>query len=69
MIEKEIAAYIRDLLTATANADSEGVLSATLSLDTLKEERASEIRGHLNHYLQNRSYQKALAFIEGQQNG
>ena len=66
MIEEEIASHIRDLLTATANADSEGVLNATLALDTLQKERRSEIKGHLNHYLENRSYQKALAFIEGQ---
>jgi hypothetical protein len=66
MIEEKIAAHIRNLLSATANADSEGILSATLALDTLQKERASEIKGHLNHYLGNRSYQKALAFIEGQ---
>jgi hypothetical protein len=65
MIEEKIAAQIRDLLSATANADSEGILSATLALDTLQKEHASEIKGHLNHYLGNRSYQKALAFIEG----
>lgn len=66
MIEEEIASHIRDLLSATANADSEGVLNATLALDTLQKERGSEIKGHLNHYLENRSYQKALAYIEGQ---
>jgi len=65
MIEEEISQHIRDLLTATANADSEGILNATLALDTLKSERESEIKGHLGHYLDNRSYQKALAFIEG----
>ena len=66
MIEKEIADLIRDLLSATENADSEGILNATLALDTLKRERASEINGHLNHYIEKRSYQKALAFIEGE---
>lgn len=65
MIEEQIAAHIRELLSATANADSEGILNSTLALDTLQKERASEIKGHLNHYLENRSYQKALAFIEG----
>ena len=69
MIEEEIAALIRDLLTASADADSEGVLNATLALDDLKKTRASEIKGHLNHYLENRSYQKALAFLENRQNG
>jgi hypothetical protein len=66
MIEKEIAAHIRDLLTAVENADSEGVLNATLALDSLKKERGNEIKGHLGHFLDNRSYHKALAFIEGQ---
>ena len=66
MIEDEIAAHIRELLVASENADSEGILNATLALDTLKQERRSEIKGHLNHFLQNRSYQKALSFIEGQ---
>ena len=66
MIEEEIASHIRGLLSATANADSEGILSSTLALDTLQMERGSEIKGHLSHYLENRSYQKALAFIEGQ---
>ena len=66
MIEKEIAELIRDLLSATQNADSDGILNATLGLDTLKRERESEIKGHLKHYIENRSYQKALAFIEGE---
>ena len=65
MIQQKIASLIRDLLSATENADSEGILNATLALDTLHKERATEIKGHLNHYLENRSYQKALAFIEG----
>ncbi len=64
MIEKEIADHIRSLLTASANGDSEGVLNSTLALDSLKREHASEIDGHLNHFLQNRSYQKALAFLQ-----
>ncbi len=64
MIEKEIAELIRSLLTASANGDSEGVLNATLALDSLKREKASEIDGHLKHFLQNRSYQKALAFLQ-----
>ena len=64
MIEEKIAELLRDLLTATADADSEGVLRATLALDTIKAEQGSEIQGHLRHYLENRSYQKALAFIE-----
>ena len=66
MIEEEIAARIRDLLTASAQADAEGVLNSTRALDSLRKERGSEIKGHLNHYLENRSYQKALAFIEAQ---
>ena len=66
MIEKEIAELIRDLLSATENADAEGILNATLALDTLKKERESEINGHLNHFLDNRSYQKVLAYIEGE---
>ncbi len=65
MIQEEIAAHIRALLTASADADSEGILNATLAIDTLKKERNDEIKGHLKHYLDNRSYQKALAFIEG----
>ncbi|MDA0348032.1 MAG: hypothetical protein O3C43_08010 [Verrucomicrobia bacterium] len=65
MIEEEISALIRDLLVATAEADSEGVLKATLALDSLNKERGSEINGHLKHYLDKRSYQKALVFIEG----
>lgn len=65
MIQEEIAAHIRTLLTASADGDSEGILNATLAIDTLKKERNDEIKGHLKHYLDNRSYQKALAFIEG----
>lgn len=64
MIEDTIAQHIRDLLIATANADSEGVLNSTLALDTLKEERGKEINGHLSHFIERRSYQKALAYIE-----
>lgn len=64
MIQEEIAALIRALLAASADGDSEGVLNATLAIDTLKKERNDEIKGHLKHYLDNRSYQKALAFIE-----
>jgi hypothetical protein len=64
MIEEDISALIRDLLAATASGDSEGILNATLSLDSLNKERGTEIKGHLKHYLDKRSYQKALAFIE-----
>ncbi len=64
MIENEIAEQIRSLLTASAHGDSEGVLSATLALDSLKREHNSEIDGRLNHFLENRSYQKALAFLQ-----
>ena len=64
MIEEEIAGHIRALLSASADGDSEGVLKATLALDSFKKERNSDIKGHLKHYLDNRSYQKALAFIE-----
>lgn len=63
MIEEKITANIRELLEASANADSEGILKATLALDSLKKEHASEIKGHLKHYLDNRSYQKALSFL------
>lgn len=65
MIENQIAGLIRDLLSAMQNADSEGVLNATLELDTLQREKGKEIPAHLRHFLENRSYQKALAFIEG----
>jgi hypothetical protein len=65
MIEEEISALIKDLLAATAEADSEGILNATLALDSINKERGSEVNGHLKHYLDKRSYQKALAFIEG----
>ena len=64
MIEEDISALIRDLLTATADADSEGVLKATLALDSINKERGAEIEGHLKHYLDKRSYEKALAFLE-----
>ena len=64
MIQEEIAEHIRNLLKATADADSEAILKATLALDTLQAEHESEISGHLAHYLQNRSYQKALVYIE-----
>ena len=64
MIEEEISSLLRDLLSATANADSEGVLNATLALDSLQKERAAEIPKQLQHYLERRSYPKALAFVE-----
>ncbi|MBH55332.1 MAG: hypothetical protein CMI18_13445 [Opitutaceae bacterium] len=65
MIEEEISSLLRDLLSATADSDSEGVLKATLALDSVQKERASEIPKQLQHYLERRSYPKALAFLEG----
>jgi len=66
MIEDEIVSCIKELLIATESGNADGILSATLALDNIKNEHASEIEGHLMHYLQNRSYEKALAYLQGE---
>ncbi len=63
-IEEEIVVHLRSLVSATEAADAVGILAATKELDRLKIERSDEIKGHLAHYLQNRSYGKALAMLE-----
>lgn len=64
MIEDAIITSLRQLADATSSSDGEGILSATQSLDKLKEQARGEVDGHLMHFLENRSYQKALQYLE-----
>ena len=38
---------------------------AIQALDQILAERGNELPGRLRHFLENRSYQKALVFLEG----
>ncbi len=38
---------------------------AIQALDKVLDERGNELHGRLRHFLENRSYQKALVFLEG----
>ncbi|MGB0371430.1 MAG: hypothetical protein ACPGN3_08770 [Opitutales bacterium] len=40
------------------------IASALLALDTLLENLSEQIPGQLTHYLERRSYQKALDYVE-----
>ena len=52
-------------LTALAEPGSGNVLEAVRELDRLQQEHGAALAPELNHYLQRRSYAKALAYVRG----
>ncbi len=64
MIQTILHKHLRQLLAAIANGDGPAISESLGELDKLLAERPGEIDARLRHFLQRRSYEKALAWIE-----
>jgi hypothetical protein len=65
-MEQEIKGWLIKLLDGIKAADGEIVAMATEWLDDLAWSRRSALHPQLVHFLQKRSYQKALLFLDGE---
>lgn len=61
----EIERHLVFLIEESKNAAPAQVVETLKALDAIAAERAAELPPRLLHFLQGRSYQKALAFIRG----
>jgi hypothetical protein len=68
MIESNIKENLIALQSAIRSADGATIGRALSELDRLAGEGAKAIDPQLLHFLRNRSYEKALAFLGGDQN-
>jgi hypothetical protein len=64
-MEKEIKETVSGLLEAIARKEQERIESALAWLDGIVAQRSSELHPQLAHFLQNRNYAKAFAFLGG----
>lgn len=65
MIQGKIRQTLLRLRDAISTADSETITLALAELDRLAAEHGRELDPQLLHFLQRRSYDKALAFLAG----
>ena len=63
MLNKEIEERLQIVVESAEDADKNDIVSAIKDLDLLVESRADEMDDRLIHFLQRRSYQKALEFL------
>jgi len=68
MIEANIKEHLIKLQSAIRQADGAGISGALKELDAVVAEKGGELHPQLLHFLRNRSYEKALAFLGGDQN-
>ena len=66
MIQEKIRQLLKELGAAIRNADSSAMVAAMGQLDQLVVAQAREIDPQLLHFLRQRSYQKAEAFLDGE---
>ena len=66
MIETQIKESLQQLKDAIANADSAGIKQSMGSIDEALATHRREINPQLRHFLKNRSYMKALAFLQNE---
>ncbi|MDQ8185606.1 hypothetical protein [Pelagicoccus sp. SDUM812002] len=66
MIETQIRESLQQLKDAIANADSAEIKRSMGVIDGALEEHRREINPQLRHFLKNRSYMKALAFLNNE---
>lgn len=64
-MEKEIKETVSGLLEAIARQEQQRIEAALAWLDATVEQRRSELHPQLAHFLQNRNYAKAFAFLGG----
>jgi len=50
-------------MKAIASGDASGVKLGLAAIDSISREERAEFDGQLKHYLRNRSYEKALLFL------
>jgi hypothetical protein len=67
MIETQIKESLVKLKDAIADADAEQIKQSMLFVDTALAENRRDLDPQLKHYLKNRSYIKALAFLGGEE--
>ena len=60
----EVLNHLRTIVFS-AEVVAEELPRAIQSLDKVLDERGHDLPGRLRHFLENRSYQKALVFLEG----
>ena len=63
MLNKEIEGRLQIIVESAKNMDKNDIISAIKDLDLLVESCADEMDDRLTHFLQRRSYQKALEFL------
>jgi hypothetical protein len=67
MIEAQVKQNLIQLQSAIRQADGVALGAALAELDRLAAAHKNEIDPQLAHFLQNRSYEKAMAFLGGDQ--
>lgn len=60
----EVLNHLRTIVFS-ADGVAEELPRAIQELDKVLAERGNDLPGRLRHFLENRSYQKALVFLEG----
>lgn len=65
MLNKEVEELLKIVVESVKNVDKNELINAIKQLDLLVGDRADELDDRLIHFLQRRSYQKALEFIRG----
>ena len=68
VMETQIKESLNSLLTAIKAANGQTVAAEMERLDELLERGRAELHPQLVHFLQNRSYAKALMFLGGEAN-
>jgi len=64
MIETKLKEALISMQVAISKSDSEQIMKSLSTIDELRTKGRKEFDPQLNHYLKNRSYQKALMFLE-----
>lgn len=67
MIEAQIKESLVMLKDAIASSDAEKIKTSMAFIDGALGEHRRDINPQLKHFLKNRSYMKALAFLDGEQ--
>ena len=62
-IANQIRENLITIVEEAGSGDSARIISAAKELDTVARERGDELEPRLAHFLERRSYQKALEFL------
>ena len=68
-VEQELAEALEKLLRAAADKDREAIASALARVTELQQRLGPDAPEMLRHYLERRSYQKALNFLISARSG